>query len=122
MALVILTIVCTLPLVLAEDVCPPHEHVTFHWLDYSVLAAMLIVSCLIGTFIAYFGRTQETSADFLLGGSSIGTLPMTMSLAAGYVSLYYIILFRSNFYFKLRVITLYFNRKCGIMIFTIIYI
>lgn len=97
MALVILTIVCAFPLVLAEDLCPPHDHVTFHWLDYSVLAAMLIISCLIGTFIAYFGSTQETSADFLLGGSSMGTLPMAMSLAAGYVSCYYKLLFVITF-------------------------
>lgn len=86
MALVILAIVCALPLILAEDLCPPQDQVTFHWLDYSVLAAMLIISCLIGTFIAYFGSTQETSADFLLGGSSMGTLPMAMSLAAGFIT------------------------------------
>lgn len=87
MALVVLAIICALPLALAEeDLCPPHDHVTFHWLDYSVLAAMLIISCLIGTFVAYFGSKQETSTDFLLGGSSMGTLPMAMSLSAGFIT------------------------------------
>lgn len=54
----------------------------FHWEDYSVLATMLIVSCAIGVFYAYFGEKQTTSDDFLLGGSSMGTFPMALSLAA----------------------------------------
>lgn len=56
--------------------------VLFHWEDYSVLAAMLIISCLIGVFYGYFGEKQTTGDDFLLGGSSMGTFPMALSLAA----------------------------------------
>lgn len=61
-----------------------HEKIknTFNWADYCVLAAMLIVSCGIGIFYGFFGPKQETSSDFLLGGSSMGTFPMAMSLAA----------------------------------------
>ncbi|XP_039281245.1 sodium-coupled monocarboxylate transporter 1 [Nilaparvata lugens] len=58
----------------------------FHWIDYSVVVAMLVVSCGIGTFYGFFGKKLETSADFLLGGSSMGTIPMAMSLAAGYIT------------------------------------
>ncbi|XP_073943999.1 sodium-coupled monocarboxylate transporter 1 [Choristoneura fumiferana] len=58
----------------------------FHWEDYSVLATMLIVSCAIGVFYAYFGEKQTTSDDFLLGGSSMGTFPMALSLAASFVT------------------------------------
>lgn len=54
----------------------------FGWADYSVLATMLIVSVGIGMFYACFGSDQKTSEDFLLGGSSMGTFPMAMSLAA----------------------------------------
>lgn len=54
----------------------------FHWEDYSVLAAMLIVSCGIGVFYGYFAEQQTTGDDFLLGGSSMGTFPMALSLAA----------------------------------------
>lgn len=54
----------------------------FHWEDYSVLATMLIVSCAIGVFYGYFAEQQTTGDDFLLGGSSMGTLPMALSLAA----------------------------------------
>lgn len=67
----------------ATSLCPDHQHPRFAWLDYVVLAAMLVVSCCIGSFYALFGSKAETSSDFLLGGSSMGTVPMAMSLAAG---------------------------------------
>ncbi|XP_076652072.1 sodium-coupled monocarboxylate transporter 1 [Halictus rubicundus] len=58
----------------------------FSWVDYVVLAAMLLISCLIGTFYGFFSKKQETSKDFLLGGSSMGTFPMAMSLAASFIT------------------------------------
>lgn len=73
----------------SQDECnkehPAQVH-SFAWMDYSVLAVMLLVSSLIGTFYACFSKKQETSDDFLLGGSSMGTLPMAMSLAASFVT------------------------------------
>ncbi|XP_011310481.1 sodium-coupled monocarboxylate transporter 1 [Fopius arisanus] len=64
---------------------PTLEH-SFLWVDYSVLGVMLLVSCLIGTFYAFCTKKQETSQDFLLGGSSMGTLPMAMSLGASFIT------------------------------------
>lgn len=65
------------------DVCrdqsPKHS---FSIVDYAVLGIMLVVSCAIGTFYGFFAKKQETSNDFLLGGSNMGTLPMSLSLAA----------------------------------------
>ncbi|XP_044580342.1 sodium-coupled monocarboxylate transporter 1 isoform X2 [Cotesia glomerata] len=58
----------------------------FFWIDYLVLAVMLLVSCLIGTFYGFFSKKQKTSKDFLLGGSNIGTIPMAMSLAASFIT------------------------------------
>lgn len=58
----------------------------FSWADYTVLGMMLGISCLIGTFYGFFSKKQETSEDFLLGGSSMGTFPMAMSLAASFVT------------------------------------
>ncbi|CAH2259272.1 sodium-coupled monocarboxylate transporter 1 [Pararge aegeria] len=58
----------------------------FHWEDYSVLAAMLFISCAIGVFYGYFGEKQMTGDDFLLGGSSMGTFPMALSLAASFIT------------------------------------
>lgn len=58
----------------------------FSWPDYIVLGSMLLISCLIGTFYACFSKKQETSSDYLLGGSDMGTFPMAMSLAASFIT------------------------------------
>ncbi|KAL3283630.1 hypothetical protein HHI36_006769 [Cryptolaemus montrouzieri] len=58
----------------------------FSWADYLVLGAMLVISCGIGVFYGFFNKQQESSDDFLLGGSSMGTFPMAMSLAASFVT------------------------------------
>ncbi|XP_026757920.2 sodium-coupled monocarboxylate transporter 1-like [Galleria mellonella] len=58
----------------------------FNWEDYSVLAVMLIVSCAIGVFYGFFGEKQTSGDDFLLGGSTMGTLPMTLSLATSFIT------------------------------------
>lgn len=88
---------CTLPLIwifISADglysekpvKCSGHhvdvEH-TFSWQDYSVLAAMLIISCGIGVFYGFLDSKQSTKCDdFLTGGGAMGTFPMAMSLAA----------------------------------------
>ncbi|XP_017784801.1 PREDICTED: sodium-coupled monocarboxylate transporter 2-like [Nicrophorus vespilloides] len=59
---------------------------SFSWADYVVLAGMLVISCGIGVFYGFFGDKQTTSSDFLLGGSSMGTFPMAMSLAASFIT------------------------------------
>uniref|UniRef100_A0A8D8SUM0 Sodium-coupled monocarboxylate transporter 1 n=1 Tax=Cacopsylla melanoneura TaxID=428564 RepID=A0A8D8SUM0_9HEMI len=54
--------------------------------DYIVLFSMLVISCAIGFFVGMFGEKQTTSDDFLLGSSSMGTLPMALSLAASFIT------------------------------------
>ncbi|XP_041977168.1 sodium-coupled monocarboxylate transporter 1 [Aricia agestis] len=59
----------------------------FHWQDYTVLASMLLISCGIGVFYGYFsGEKATTGDDFLLGGSSMGTFPMALSLGASFIT------------------------------------
>lgn len=58
----------------------------FGWEDYSVLASMLIISVGIGMFYGFFSGGHKSSEDFLLGGSSMGTFPMAMSLAASFIT------------------------------------
>lgn len=58
----------------------------FSWADYAVLTTMLVISCGIGLFYGFLTKKQETSDDFLLGGSSMGTVPMAMSLAASFIT------------------------------------
>ncbi|KAF5303095.1 hypothetical protein FQR65_LT08427 [Abscondita terminalis] len=59
---------------------------TFGWEDYSVLSAMLIITCGIGVFYGFIGSQQKTGSDFLLGGGSMSTFPTAMSLAASFVT------------------------------------
>ncbi|KDR11160.1 Sodium-coupled monocarboxylate transporter 1, partial [Zootermopsis nevadensis] len=58
----------------------------FHWPDYVILAVTLIISAGIGLFYGCFGPKQKTASDFLLGGSSMGTFPMAMSLASSFIT------------------------------------
>nr|CAH7751225.1 unnamed protein product [Callosobruchus chinensis] len=71
---------------LPKNPAPPSAKNIFSWEDYAVLAAMLIISCGIGVFYGFCGPKHENSEDFLLGGSSMGTFPMAMSLAASFVT------------------------------------
>ncbi|XP_021935014.1 sodium-coupled monocarboxylate transporter 1-like isoform X2 [Zootermopsis nevadensis] len=66
------------------DACGNHNR--FHWPDYVILAVTLIISAGIGLFYGCFGPKQKTASDFLLGGSSMGTFPMAMSLASSFIT------------------------------------
>ncbi|KAK4878986.1 hypothetical protein RN001_007132 [Aquatica leii] len=59
---------------------------SFGWEDYCVLAAMLTITCGIGIFYGFIGSKQKTGNDFLLGGGSMSTFPMAMSLAASFIT------------------------------------
>ena len=56
----------------------------FGWEEYFIFGLMLLVSLLIGVF--FWWKGQKSNAQFLLGGRSMGTLPMTMSLIASFMS------------------------------------
>lgn len=63
-----------------------HNSNAFTWEDYLVLGSMLLISCGIGVFYGFFAEKHKNHHDFLLGGSSMGTFPMAMSLAASFVT------------------------------------
>lgn len=96
-----------------EEKCH-EEHPTllyyFSWADYTVLAMMLLVSCLIGTFYGFFSSKQETSEDFLLGGSSMGTFPTAMSLAASFITAIELLGNPAEMYGQVRTYTQIFDR------------
>ena len=56
----------------------------FGIINYVVFFAMLLVSALIGVF--YWFRGNKTTEDFLLASRSMSTIPMTLSLAASFLS------------------------------------
>ncbi|XP_043259272.1 sodium-coupled monocarboxylate transporter 1-like [Colletes gigas] len=73
----------------ADRICTDEHPVLLHyfsWADYVVFTGMLLISSLIGTFYGFFSKKEETSNEFLLGGSNIGTFPMAMSLGASFIT------------------------------------
>ena len=56
----------------------------FGWEEYFVFSLMLGVSAAIGIF--FWWRGHKDNAEFLMGSKSMGTLPMTMSLVASFMS------------------------------------
>ncbi|XP_014366298.2 sodium-coupled monocarboxylate transporter 1 isoform X2 [Papilio machaon] len=61
--------------------------VYFGWLDYIVFGAMLLSSALIGVYFAFFAaKKQNTTAEYLMGGKTMGMFPISMSLIASYIS------------------------------------
>lgn len=59
--------------------------VYFDWLDYLVFGAMLLFSALIGVYFAFFAKKkQNTTAEYLMGGKTMGIFPISMSLIARY--------------------------------------
>ena len=68
-----------------EDLLSKEElSAKFGIINYVVFFAMLLVSALIGVF--YWYRGNKTTEDFLLASRSMSTLPMTLSLAASFLS------------------------------------
>lgn len=58
----------------------PAKH--FGTIDYLVFTIMLAISTGIGVFYGCFGNRQKTTKDFLMGGRTMGLIPVTLSLLA----------------------------------------
>jgi len=68
-----------------EDLCNKEELITkFGPANYAVFAAMLLISVLIGVY--FWWKGQKSTEEFLMGGRSMGTVPMTLSLVASFMS------------------------------------
>ncbi|XP_063227310.1 sodium-coupled monocarboxylate transporter 1-like [Bacillus rossius redtenbacheri] len=61
------------------------EPLYFGWLDHCVFGFMLLLSTIIGMVIACLGK-QDTKLDYLLGGKTMSTFPIAMSLIFSHVS------------------------------------
>lgn len=55
--------------------------VTFDWVEYSVCAAMMSLSAMIGIYYGCFSK-QNTVSEYMLGGKKMGIFPIAMSLIA----------------------------------------
>ncbi|KAK3927999.1 Sodium-coupled monocarboxylate transporter 2 [Frankliniella fusca] len=63
------------------------ETLTMGWVDQAVFVSMLAVSTLIGVYFAYCAPGGNMSAaQYLVGGRTMGTVPVALSLIASYIS------------------------------------
>lgn len=57
----------------------------FGWLDYSFFVLMLVLSTMIGIYFGFWGKKSDSPDEYLLGGKSMATLPVAVSLVARWV-------------------------------------
>lgn len=56
--------------------------VSFSWYDYILFTLMLLFSAMIGIYFGCFGTKQSTTKEYLMGGKTMGVLPIAVSLVA----------------------------------------
>lgn len=57
------------------------EALVFGWLDYSAFVAIMLMSTLVGVYYGFF-KKQNSMAEYFLGGRSMASFPIAMSLIA----------------------------------------
>ncbi|KAF5304402.1 hypothetical protein FQA39_LY19005 [Lamprigera yunnana] len=58
---------------------------TFNWLDYVVFVCMLIICVCIGIYFGFINSSTNTT-EYLMGGRSMETFPVAISLMASFIS------------------------------------
>lgn len=54
----------------------------FSWVDYTLFMLMFGLSGAVGIYFGCFGKKQQTTNDYLLGGKNMKVFPVSMSLVA----------------------------------------
>lgn len=62
------------------------KQLTFGWTDYTLFTGLLGVSVLIGIYFGCFGKKQNSTTEYLLGGKTMTWFPVSMSLIASHIS------------------------------------
>ncbi|XP_034172067.1 sodium-coupled monocarboxylate transporter 2 isoform X2 [Osmia lignaria lignaria] len=62
------------------------KRLSFGWTDYSLFTGLLGISVLIGIYFGCFGKKQDNTTEYLLGGKTMSWFPVAMSLIASHVS------------------------------------
>ncbi|XP_076280092.1 sodium-coupled monocarboxylate transporter 1 [Lasioglossum baleicum] len=62
------------------------KQLTFGWTDYTLFTGLLGISVLIGIYFGCFGKKQNNTTEYLLGGKTMTWFPVSMSLIASHIS------------------------------------
>lgn len=60
--------------------------VRFHWVDYLMLCATLVLSCVVGVYYGIKGRKKSTADDYLMAGRNMSIFPVSFSIFVSTVS------------------------------------
>lgn len=64
-----------------------HPKILFSVLDYTIFILVLVISAAFGIYYGFLSKKkQNNTAEYLLGGKSMGTLPIALSLIASNIS------------------------------------
>ena len=58
------------------------REVFFGWIDISLFSLMLVISTMIGIYFGYWGKKEDIPKEYLHGGKTMGTMPISFSLVA----------------------------------------
>jgi solute carrier family 5 (sodium-coupled monocarboxylate transporter), member 8/12 len=58
------------------------ENSTMGWVDVGVFAMMLGLSTIIGCYFGWCSGRKNTAQEYLMGGRSMGVLPISFSLVS----------------------------------------
>jgi len=59
---------------------------SFYVADYIIFILFLVLSTAIGLYHAFVGGRQKTTAEYLMGGRNLRTLPVAISIVASVIS------------------------------------
>ncbi|XP_032683424.1 putative sodium-dependent multivitamin transporter [Odontomachus brunneus] len=59
---------------------------TLQWQDYLVIAAVMLVSVIIGIYYRFSGGKQRTASEYFSAENSMGALPLAIALMASHIS------------------------------------
>ncbi|CAH1785524.1 unnamed protein product [Owenia fusiformis] len=71
---------------------------TFHWADYIVFSAFIVVSLAIGVFYSCTGGKQKTNSEYLLADRKLHCLPTSLSLMVTFTSCITLLGFTAEMY------------------------
>ena len=68
---------------------PNDSDYKFHWADYVVFAASLLIALSVGVVIFITGRKNKTTDEYLLGGRNMNTVLVGISMVASGINAIY---------------------------------
>ena len=67
------------------------EYLYFHWADYTIFGAFLVLFTLIGVVVSWLDRKKTSAKEFLTGGGQSHWVMVALSMQASFLSAIFIL-------------------------------